>query len=163
MPFSKCLQCLLYIHLMLGFFCSFLIAESFQSFFNLLFCFAQCFLLIILDFSMLGLFKSSNGHQFFGYIQQGMVARSRYMFFLKNARGQWGALETSEKSFCTYLIVICTIRIYISLVQYVSASDFLFWTENYHWLFHFHILDIVKTKVYICMNVTMVISSNQST
>ena len=76
-----------YIPLMLGVFCPFLIAESFRSFFNLLFCFVQCFLLLILDSSMLGLFKSSNGHQFFGYIRQGMLARSRYMFFLKNARG----------------------------------------------------------------------------
>ena len=105
-----------YIPLMLGLFCSFLIAESFRSFFNLLPCFVQCFLLLILDCSMLGLFKSTHGHQCFGYMKQGMVARSRYMFFLKNARGQLGALETSEKSFCTYLIVICTVRTYISLI-----------------------------------------------
>ena len=49
----------------------------------------------------------------FEYMKQGMVARSRYMFFLKNEIGQLGALETSEKSFCTYLIVICIVRIYI--------------------------------------------------
>jgi len=105
-----------YIPLMLGLFCSFLIAKSFRRFFNLLPCFVQCFLLLILDCSMLGLFKSTHGHQCFGYMKQGMVARSRYMFFLNNARGQLGAFETSGKLFCTYHIVICTVPIYISLV-----------------------------------------------
>ena len=84
------------------------------------------------------------------------------MFFLKNARGQLGALETSEKSFCTYLIVICTVRIYISLVQYVSASDFLFGHKTII-VVPFSYFGIVNTKLYTCMNVSMVISSNQST
>ena len=144
-----------------GLFCSFLIAESFRSFFNLLFCFVQCFLLLILDCSMLRLFQSSNGHQFFGYIQQGMVARSRYMFFWKNARGQLGALETSEKSFCTSHCNMYSSRIYFACLVCICFW-FPFWTENYHCLFHFHVLGIVKTKVYICMNVSMIISSNQS-
>jgi len=75
----------------------------------------------------------------FEYMKQGMVARSRYMLFLKNARVQLGALETSGLSFCTYHIVICIVpifhlsSIYLLLISFsgqktiIACSISIFW------------------------------------